>query len=317
MSEEKVIKLFTDGEVSMGNRSFTRLMGGFNEDEATLSDLQVASILEYKHGARQVREQVNRNISHFEFGLNIIDLQRDALSDTSTEILKTLGYAKQSITQATHIYLFSQSGFLLFLKFAEGDKAIEIYKDFIEDYFKTKAENQIMKDSIEDEIKALIEDKATLLGKSIMAKTENDRIELAKMVEDKNRRIVSLEKTKSEKEIIAKVQDKINIADGLGSAKGNIDMGNFAKVIGVENMGRNNLFKWFREQQILKSDNVPYQQYMKYFFVQAIPGANGYTYYKTLIKPTAIGYILKRLEKDGKIVTKSVEDILDKINKTA
>jgi len=94
-------------------------------------------------------------------------------------------------------------------------------------------------------------------------------------------------------------------------------MNNFAKVIDIENMGRNNLFKWFREQQILKSDNVPYQQYMKYFFVQAIPGANGYTYYKTLIKPTAIGYILKRLGKDGKIVTKSVENILSEINKTA
>lgn len=255
MDNGKVINLFTDGEVKTNGRTFTRLMGGFGNNEATLSDLQIANILEYKHGARQVREQVNRNINHFEFNLNIIDLQRDALSDTSTEVLKSLGYAKQSITQATHIYLFSQSGFLLFLKFAEGEKAIEIYKDFIEDYFKTKAENQVMKESIENEIKALIEDKATLLGKSIMAKNETDRIELARMVENKNRRIVLLEKTKSEKEIIAKVQNKINIAEKLGNAKGNIDMGNFAKVLGIEDMGRNNLFKWFREQQILKSDN--------------------------------------------------------------
>lgn len=203
------------------------------------------------------------------------------------------------------------------VKIATTKESWEIYDRFLEDYFKTKAENQVMRDSIEDEIKALIEDKATLLGKSIMAKNETDRIDLARMVEDKNRRIILLEKTQSEKEIIAKVQDKINIADGLGSAKGNIDMGDFAKVLGVKDMGRNNLFKWLREQQILKSDNVPYQQYMKYFFVQAIPGANGYTYYKTLIKPTAIGYILKRLEKDGKIVTKSVEDILNELKKIA
>jgi len=33
MSEGKVIKLFTDGEVKIKDRKFTRLMGGFGNDK--------------------------------------------------------------------------------------------------------------------------------------------------------------------------------------------------------------------------------------------------------------------------------------------
>jgi len=32
MSEGKIIKLFAEGEVSIGDRTFTRLMGGFGDN---------------------------------------------------------------------------------------------------------------------------------------------------------------------------------------------------------------------------------------------------------------------------------------------
>lgn len=111
------IKLFTDGEVATTkDRKFTRVLGGFNNKEVSLTDIQLSILLNYKHGARQVREQVNNNISHFEFGLDIVDLKRDGDIVTLSESLTSLGYAKQAITQANNIYLFSKSGFLLFLK---------------------------------------------------------------------------------------------------------------------------------------------------------------------------------------------------------
>lgn len=324
MSKEKVIKLFTDGEVKVGERQFTRLIGGFGEGRPMLSDKQVAELLGYAKGARAVRERLNRkdeygkeNIKHFEFGVDILDLQRVAEKDTFVETLMSLGYAKQSITQADNIYLFSESGFLLFLKFAEGDKAVELYKDFIEKYFKTKAENESMKDSIEEEIKSLIKDRATCLGMSLIESDNKKKLELAEKSEELNRRIIKLEKSKSEEEIIKKVQDKINIADNLCTGKHDYDIGKFSKSLAIPRLGRNKLFEWLRDNRILDSNNIPYQKYMKYFSVANIPTGNGYVNYKTMIKPNGIGYLIKKLEKDGKLINKSVNDILKELNKTA
>ena len=246
------MKLFTDGEVATTkNRKFTRVLGGFNNKESSLTDIKLSVLLNYKHGARQVREQVNRNISHFEFGLDIVDLSSDAKSDTIREALKTVGYTEQSINLSKSIYLFSKSGFLLFLKFAEGDKAVELYKDFIEEYFKIKAENEVMKETIEKEIEELIKDRATCLGMSLIESDSKKKLELAEKSEELNRRIIELEKTKSEEEIIKKVQDKINIADSLCTGKHDYDIGKFSKVLGVQGLGRNKLFEWMRNNKIL------------------------------------------------------------------
>lgn len=56
---------------------------------------------------------------------------------------------------------------------------------------------------------------------------------------------------------------------------------------------------------------------MKYFSVANIPTGNGYINYKTMIKPSGISYLIKKLEKDGKLINKSVNDILKELNKTA
>lgn len=49
MSEEKVInkavRLTTDREVSMGDRTFTRLMGGFGNDKAMFTVWQAGDLL--------------------------------------------------------------------------------------------------------------------------------------------------------------------------------------------------------------------------------------------------------------------------------
>ena len=222
------MKLFTDGEVATTkNRKFTRVLGGFNNKESSLTDIQLSVLLNYKHG------EIGR------------------ASCREREALKTVGYTEQSINLSKSIYLFSKSGFLLFLKFAEGDKAVELYKDFIEEYFKIKAENEVMKETIEKEIEELIKDRATCLGMSLIESDSKKKLELAEKSEELNRRIIELEKTKSEEEIIKKVQDKINIADSLCTGKHDYDIGKFSKVLGVQGLGRNKLFEWMRNNKIL------------------------------------------------------------------
>jgi len=145
-------------EIQQGEKTFTQLIGGFGEDKPVITVRQITKLLDSKD--KVVNQTINRNIDSFEEGIHVLDLKNSVTeSDPLLEVLKTQGYTRQSMSNSKNIYIFSQAGFLLFLKFAEGDKAVEIYKNFIEDYFKTKAENKNMKLSIEEEIQQLKEDK--------------------------------------------------------------------------------------------------------------------------------------------------------------
>ena len=91
--------------VDINGREFTRILGGFREDSIVVSDKQIADLLGYSKGARQVRVQLDNNIKHFEYGLDIIDLKGVHQMDTLDEQLISLGYSKQAITQSEHLYI--------------------------------------------------------------------------------------------------------------------------------------------------------------------------------------------------------------------
>jgi hypothetical protein len=152
---------------------------------------QIADLLgkEVQH----VNERINENIKHFEKGVHLLDLKVVGQTDHNLETLKTLGYSKMSLSKAKNIYALSEAGFLLYLKFAEGDKAVEVYKDFIEDYFKTKAENKKFKETLNDELKYLLEQKQTLIGKVVVEKDEAMRLQYFIEEEKINERIKEIE----------------------------------------------------------------------------------------------------------------------------
>jgi hypothetical protein len=313
-NEEKVIKLFTDGEVTTKDeRKFTRLVGGFGDSRPVISDKQISDLLGYAKGARAVRQRISENIKHFTFGMDIIDLKSSVPErDTIKETLKTLGYSRQSIDLASNIYIFSEAGFLLYLKFAEGDKAVDLYKDFLEDYFKTKAENIVMKKTIDEELVFLKEQKANILGKMFMEQDNSKKMELFNESEKITNRMTELEKTKSEKETIKKYETEITLANDLLNSNHCYDIGNFSKILDVKNLGRNNFFEWLKKQDILRGNREPYQQYMKYFKVIPLYD-NRFANSKTLIRATGVKYIVNKLIKDGKVVTKSVDEILKEL----
>jgi len=313
------LQLFTNGKVTIGDgREFTRLIGGFGEGNSTITDKQVAELLGYKDGARHVRRQVNENTKHFDYEHDIKDFKRAELTPTLIKLLISLGYAKQSITQAENIYLFSKAGFLLFLKFAEGDKSVELYKNFIEDYFQKDAENVIMKQTLQEEWEFLKEQKAINYGRAICEQDELKRLDLLQSVEKIVNRIKDIEITLSNEKLIKSLQPEIALASTLIDAKNAFDVGVFSKVLRIKDLGRNNLFAWLREKGILMEGNTPYQQYIQYFKVLPIENSyTGRTDYKTLIKPNGVKYIVKRLIDDGKIITKSVNEILAELESVA
>lgn len=303
-------------EIQQGEKTFTQLIGGFGQNNPMISAKQLGELLGYSNGVKSVNLIMNRNQEHFKEGMDYIDLKSEVSQrnhENIFNILTEIGYTQNGLNRSKNIYIFSQAGFLLFLKFAEGDKAVEIYKNFIEDYFKTKVENKNMKLSIEEEIQKLKEDKKSLLGEMFMENDEGKKIELFNKNEELNRRITKLEKSMSEKEIVMKLQPKLSIVDKFTNSDGYFDIGTFSKILNIKNMGRNKLFRWMKDQKILMEDNEPYQKYMDYFKVFPVTSKSGMIFNKTMIKPKGITYIFKRLIQDNKIIPKSIDKVIEEL----
>lgn len=311
-----IINLLTNGVVENKDRMFTRLVGGFNEKESVITDLQIAELLGYKMGARSVRHRISENIKSFDRGLHYLDLKNVVSEQNDNlELLNSLGYSKMAISKAKNIYILSKAGFLLYLKFAEGEKAVEIYKDFLEEYFQTKAENEHMKKSIQGMLDDLQQERAILIGKTVIAKNETERLEAIQLLENKNKQIIELEKSLSEEELIKKLESKLHIGEVIENSKSDYDIGTFAKILKIQGMGRNKMFEWLRNEKILMENRIPYQQYMKYFTVIPVT-KNNITNNKPLIKSHGIDFVVKRLIKSGKVITKSSKDILNELEAT-
>ena len=113
------------------------------------------------------------------------------------------------------------------------------------------------------------------------------------------------------------LEPQLYIAKLVGEAKGYYDMGDFAKILGVDKLGRNNMFKYLRSKKILMSDNVPYQQYIKYFKVIPTVAENGFKSNKTLLRPNGVEYIVKKLIGDGRVVTRPIDEIIKELEQSA
>lgn len=119
--------------------------GGFGRNQMCISDKTVAEI----HGQpmKEVRKTINRNIKRFKECVDYIDLKRGNLITT----LEQLGYAKQSITQAEHIYLLSERGYAKLIKIMDDDKSWEVHDKLVDEYFnlREEVENQPAPSQIE------------------------------------------------------------------------------------------------------------------------------------------------------------------------
>lgn len=318
----KVIELKTNGSVeTKDGREFTRLIGGFGEDKPMFTIWQAGELLGLQ--TQEIRQNFERNADKFDVGIDFVDLKSLHTQSVKTgtiditSFLKSIGVTHHKYGRTKQWLAFSFAGMMKLVKIATTKESWEIYNNFLEDYFQTKAENMVMKKTIQDEIKFLKEQKAFVLGMAFMTTEENEKIEFFNRVEELARRLTELEKSLTKQETIELLQPKLHYADTIEDTKGFYDVGEFAKILGVERMGRNNLFKWLRGQGMLMDNNIPYQSYLQYFKVIPIVKHNGQKGAKTLIKPNGVNYIVKRLIDDGKIVTKSVDQIISELEPVA
>jgi len=309
MEQNKIIKLFIGEKVQTKEREFTKVLGGFSETSPVITDKQISQLLDYSKGARQVRVQVTNNLKHFTND----DIKDVLLMDNNLEMLKPLGYSKMEVSKADNIYIFSEAGFLLYLKFAEGDKSVELYKDFIEDYFKIKAENIVMEKTLEETKRTLIDERKYILGSVIFETDTTKKMELLQRDKKLEEQINEIEKNLAKEELMEQLKDKLAIADAFEQSNKEYSIGTFAKFLNIKNFGQNKLFEWMRDSEILMKNNEPYQRFMNNFHVIPVK-KNKFTGSKTLIKANGVSYIVKRLIKDGKIQSKTYEEIINDIN---
>lgn len=118
---------------------------------------------------------------------------------------------------------------------------------------------------------------------------------------------------KYELEWVKPLEEDSKVLNALTDAKGLFDFGEAAKILGLANMGRNNLMKWARDKSILMKDNSPYQQYVNNGYIKPVEfysqkdDTDSYTVYvRSMVTQRGLVKIGKMLMRDGyKINTSS------------
>jgi len=319
MVENKIIKLFTGEKVQTKEREYTRIMGGFGDNKPIFTIWQASELLGLKTG--KAVENFNNNSSKFEEELDFIDLKsaihgKDSETKSSvTNVLKDIGYSQNKLNATDKWLGFSFSGIMKMVKIAKSKESWNIYDEFLEDYFQTKAENIVMEKTLQESKETFIEERKYILGSVLFETNTVKKMELLERDKALEEQIKQIDITLAKEQLMEQLQDSLAIADRFTNSNKLYDVGEFSKILDIKGFGRNKLFEWMRDGKILRANNEPYQNQvdMNHFKVIPIEG-NKFCDSKTLIKSQGISYIIKKLIKDGKIESKSYEDIIKNID---
>lgn len=133
-------ELVIRGRQEFMGREIPVVLGGFGEGKKCVSDKTIAEIHEME--SKHVRERISRNIKRFKESIDYIDMKQRVGEAGTLELIHNLGYAKQSITQAEHIYILSERGYAKLIKIMDTDLAWEIHDKLMDGYFQMRDERQ-------------------------------------------------------------------------------------------------------------------------------------------------------------------------------
>ena len=116
------------------------VLGGFGANKKCISDKTIAEI--HNQSTIAIRRRITDNIQRFRENVDIIDLKQRMGESHTLEILLNIGYSKQSITQAEHIYILSERGYGKLVKIMDTDLAWEIYDNIMDEYFELREQKK-------------------------------------------------------------------------------------------------------------------------------------------------------------------------------
>lgn len=161
------------GTEKIGKFKFTGIEGGFGEGKKAMLAKDVALI----HGqpVGNINRIVNNNRKWFEDGVDVIDLLN--ASDAFRNFAKEQGLITSNRVQ--NIYLFSERGYSMLVKFMSDEKATQIYKQLLNNYFNMRVAIKENKPSLvtQERLKIMKDNSATrranMLYKIAMATDSN------------------------------------------------------------------------------------------------------------------------------------------------
>lgn len=113
-----------------------------------------------------------------------------------------------------------------------------------------------------------------------------------------------------QKQQLIEAEPKVEFYDTVTGSETTIDFGQAAKVLNYKGLGRNKLFQYLRDKDILMSNNTPYQRYVDAGYFRLIettwntPSNDSMVYLKTVIYQKGLDFLSKLIEKDGYVKNK-------------
>lgn len=108
-----------------------------------------------------------------------------------------------------------------------------------------------------------------------------------------------------QKQKLIEAEPKVEFYDTVTGSDTTIDLGQAAKVLNYKGLGRNKLFQYLRDKDILMSNNTPYQRYVDAGYFRLIettwntPNNDSMIYLKTVVYQKGLDFLSKVIEKDG------------------
>ena len=268
--------------------------GGFGEGKRCLTDKTIAEI--HSQPAREIRRRINDNIKRFKEGVDFIDLKGVGESHTLT----SLGYVKQSITQAKNIYLLSERGYAKLVKIMDTDLAWEIHDKLTDEYF---AMRKII--NSDEQLKA-----------NLLLSIYNGGQEgiLA------SKQLTEIEVQEAKKPLLKTIDEKEAIIDRTINDDGLFEIGVVGKMLKpyCDEFGARKIFVFLHEKGVLRNKpktqahNNPYDKFAKYFEMRNVELETTWgnrTYCKTYFNGKGLKWFLNKLAKEGYITKEQIEDI--------
>lgn len=128
------------GQQNFMERDIPVVLGGFGKGKKCVSDKTIAEI--HEQPVPEIRRRITDNIKRFKENVDSIDLKQRMGESHTLELLHDLGYAKQSIAQAEHIYILSERGYAKLIKIMGTDLAWEIHDKLTDEYFQLREGRQ-------------------------------------------------------------------------------------------------------------------------------------------------------------------------------
>ena len=124
------------------------------------------------------------------------------------------------------------------------------------------------------------------------------KTELAKMViESEEKLLIANNRLKAKDEVILAVAD-------LNIKAGDVSIGDFAKNLAIDGMGRNNMYTWLKGRGFLMMNNEPFQRYVERGYMKRKPYDEKYggeIRYKTVLTPRGTVWLAKIIRAEFEI----------------